>query len=549
MEGSGPRDADSLFNASIALFDQGQDAAAVAALNKAIQLAGMTAACLCRFGAGLLISNSRAAYALFDKAIGLDGGADAAWAYFGRAGANMELGNRDAAIADYSASIRITPNWNAYSNRGAALADAGDVAGAISDFTAAMALSPDDAWSYIKRGALRHELGDHAGAILDFCEAVRLWPDHAETYRSRAKVFEAIEDWDEAIADYGEVLRINPGDTDAYRCRAIARAESGDDEGVIVDCSAAIALDATWPSDYAFRGGAKRRQGDYGGAVLDYAEMLRLVAEPKAAEAAEAFAADLRDCLAGALKAQGTTAVASAAAPCLFTQGDLDAITAEHTREYDRLVKRFDDAQASLRRRARGAEAAIVAAHAEQYRLLSSQQGVVHIGPALAAVVDRGANFQTMVAVEAGNSEGLARDRIEAVDDAMAAVAEYQAAIQELDEVAEEIASGANLFTKDDVAAIAAEIDGEYDRTVRTFELSQSKLRMRLAGIQRAYVAMTRQNKAILAILEAASDAQDAQVEIAAKFDAIQRSLEQAPQEVSFFDEAEEFLRPKLPPG
>ena len=73
----------------------------------------------------------------------------------------------------------LNPSYaNAYYNRAKARDEQGDKQGALADFNEAIRLEPNDADSYYNRGIVRNEQRDIQGAIADYNEAIRLNPKY-----------------------------------------------------------------------------------------------------------------------------------------------------------------------------------------------------------------------------------------------------------------------------------------------------------------------------------------------------------------------------------
>ena len=89
-------------------------------------------------------------------------------AYFNRAYAKDDLGDKQGAIADYNQAIAINPQYaDAYYNRGNAKYALGDKQGAIADYNQAIAINPQDANAWGARGFVKSLLGDRYGACED----------------------------------------------------------------------------------------------------------------------------------------------------------------------------------------------------------------------------------------------------------------------------------------------------------------------------------------------------------------------------------------------
>jgi len=134
-------------------------------------------------------------------------------AYFYRAYAKTDLGDKQGAIADYNQAITINPKLDeAYNNRGVAKSDLGDKQGAIADYTQAIAINPQDAEAYNNRGNAKAELGDKQGAIADFNQAIAINPQLADAYRNRGIAYELIGDLGRACSDWRMAASLGKAD-------------------------------------------------------------------------------------------------------------------------------------------------------------------------------------------------------------------------------------------------------------------------------------------------------------------------------------------------
>lgn len=99
----------------------------------------------------------------------------------------------------------------AYFNRGNAYDDSGDHDGAIADYTAAIKLKPDFADSYFNRGFAYEDKQDYDSAIADYTALIKLSPDYAKAYYGRGRANEAKGDLKQALVDYQQAARLAPG--------------------------------------------------------------------------------------------------------------------------------------------------------------------------------------------------------------------------------------------------------------------------------------------------------------------------------------------------
>lgn len=94
-------------------------------------------------------------------------------------------------------------------NSALAKSEAGDFPGAIADYTAAIRLNPNYAKAYNKRGIIHgRNLKDYPAAKADFDRAIEINPNYGDAYYNRARVREFLEDNTGAIADYQKAAEL-----------------------------------------------------------------------------------------------------------------------------------------------------------------------------------------------------------------------------------------------------------------------------------------------------------------------------------------------------
>jgi eukaryotic-like serine/threonine-protein kinase len=190
--------------------------------------------------------------------------------YFGRGTAQYQLGNIEAAIADYNKAIELDPNYvSAYRNRGSARYERGSLQGAVADFNKAIELDPKISSVYLGRGVARSRLGDLNAAITDYTRSIELTPAHAPGYLYRGVTHYILGKLEAAIVDYNKAIELDPKYAIAYAGRADALYDQGNLEAAITDYTEAIRLDSGRAYEYNNRGWARYQLGDYLGAMRD----------------------------------------------------------------------------------------------------------------------------------------------------------------------------------------------------------------------------------------------------------------------------------------
>jgi tetratricopeptide (TPR) repeat protein len=131
------------------------------------------------------------------------------------------LGGISPAISTQNSPILIVQNSaEDLFNSGLAKSEAGDFQGAIADYTAAIRLNPNYAEAYNKRGIIRgRNLKDYPAAKADFDRAIEINPNYDHAYYNRARAREFLKDKSGAIADYQKAAELyqKSGNTNDYQ--------------------------------------------------------------------------------------------------------------------------------------------------------------------------------------------------------------------------------------------------------------------------------------------------------------------------------------------
>ena len=167
----------------------------------------------CLFGVRQTLARSNFVFSLSLVLAGLASGCSdfSAGMSGGRANDEMNKGNYDAAIADYTKAIESDPTLPVpYLNRGLAKQAKGDVDGAIADDDKAIELNPNYAAAYHNRGLAKMDKHDYDGAIADYTKAIELSPNFAVAYYNRGLAKQAKGDVVGAVADHNKAIALAP---------------------------------------------------------------------------------------------------------------------------------------------------------------------------------------------------------------------------------------------------------------------------------------------------------------------------------------------------
>jgi len=193
------------------------------------------------------IGEFEAAIADFTRAIALD--PNLSDAYYDRALVESDIGRYAAALSELAAIASAASNYPSYYYyRGYVHFENNDFDEAISDLTTASLTMAKDASVYYRRAKAYDAKGDRASAIADFSTAIRLKPADSgllqSAYRWRGTEDFALMRYEEAIADFSALLKLNPNDADATMRRANAYYSQGRYAATVADTSQLIHVNA-----------------------------------------------------------------------------------------------------------------------------------------------------------------------------------------------------------------------------------------------------------------------------------------------------------------
>ena len=226
------------------------------------------------------LGNIEAAAADFAVAIAIDPNIekDLAWAknLLGQGDRALQEGHYEQAIEHYSRALLLNKRYAAaYNNRGLAYAFAGYYERAIADFTEVVDIDGSAA-GYGNRGRAHDRAGDYEKAIADLTEAIGIGDNSAGDYIDRGVAYGRSGNHPQAIADFTESINIDDNSADAYFSRGVAYTHVGDHAQAIADFSKAIAIDGDFANAYLNRGELHGDAGDYERAIADFTEAIRI---------------------------------------------------------------------------------------------------------------------------------------------------------------------------------------------------------------------------------------------------------------------------------
>ena len=147
-------------------------------------------------------------------------------------------------VAEYTKAIDQSPEemkYKFYLLRGLAYRGQGDIDAAIKDFSTSIKLRPSyDA--FMRRGEMYFEKGSYNIAEDDFTEAIEMNPS-IEAHKLRGLTYLVVGNLDMAIEDGTEIIKMAPNTSESYNIRMEAYAQMGELKPAREDARRAVSLD------------------------------------------------------------------------------------------------------------------------------------------------------------------------------------------------------------------------------------------------------------------------------------------------------------------
>lgn len=210
---------------------------------------------------------------------------DNGYFYYKRAEVLNGMKRFEEALSDYSKSIEMAEDPNAYNSRGLIRFQLVDISGAIKDFDDAIEKNAMYSEAYLNRGIAKAEQDSTQSAIDDFTKAIK---NHRYEDTTQAKVLEAISYYErgrgfsklgkykEAIDDFNHSLLLDSSNSNVFYDKAIAETSVGEYEAAMDDYSIAIQKDRNAAGAYNNRGLVKLFLVDYEGSIKDFSQAVAI---------------------------------------------------------------------------------------------------------------------------------------------------------------------------------------------------------------------------------------------------------------------------------
>lgn len=142
-----------------------------------------------------------------------------------RAKANLELGNCDEALADYTKAIELStsPPASLYEARGLVHSRHGESNKAVADFTKAIQTDPTGSTAYLDRGLEYMVEKQFQKAIDDFTVSIKNANDVTVCYKFRGQARNELGDKDGAISDLEKAAELYAKDHDLFGSKQVSK--------------------------------------------------------------------------------------------------------------------------------------------------------------------------------------------------------------------------------------------------------------------------------------------------------------------------------------
>ncbi len=157
-------------------------------------------------------------------------------AYTARAEIYRDQNNMDAALADFAAAIRATPDApQAYYERGQIYVAQAEYDKALKDMNQVSSIAPDFPTTYYYLGVINNQVEAYDDAIKHFDTFIKTVTDDYRAYAGRADAYIQTEQFQQALPDLNQALEIEPRAASLYLQRGMIQNELGDQPAAASD--------------------------------------------------------------------------------------------------------------------------------------------------------------------------------------------------------------------------------------------------------------------------------------------------------------------------
>lgn len=163
-----------------------------------------------------------------------------------RAAAYFASGDRQHALEDYDAAIKVAPDdAELHYDRGVVLASQSRDDAALQDLDAALKIDPKLVPALRQRAKIYGIRGDFSGALADYSAAILLQPKDAALWSARGYAALCRHDYQGALSDEAQAIQLDPKLARAWFLRSVAFVDLGESANAIDDLKAAVGLDSS----------------------------------------------------------------------------------------------------------------------------------------------------------------------------------------------------------------------------------------------------------------------------------------------------------------
>lgn len=198
--------------------------------------------------------------------------------YYGKGVCNSNLGNDEAAIADFSRILEIDKDYiNAYFERGRVYFKKKEFEKAVIEYNEVIRRRPDYVEAHYNLGLCYSNMGGEWDdrAIASFSEALNFDPGYTNASFERGFLYYKLRKYDEAAKDYSAVVAKEPEYYQAWYNLGLAHADSDHSEQAIEEFNRAIAINPDYVNAYFEKGTALYYLKKYKESGESYSEVVK----------------------------------------------------------------------------------------------------------------------------------------------------------------------------------------------------------------------------------------------------------------------------------
>jgi len=198
-------------------------------------------------------------------------------AYFSRAEANLELGNRTNVAEDLKRALQLEPDYaDAYHLYAQFHSYVGDYKKAIAYCEQVLQINPNYIEAYNEIAKNYQSIGKKEEAKEYQQQALEIKPETAQDFACRGEIYQYLQNFEAALSEYNRAIELNHSYAEGYTLRGYIYSKLKNPLGTTNDFNQALSLNPNYSHAFGWRGVYYHEEGEFEKAINEFNQALKI---------------------------------------------------------------------------------------------------------------------------------------------------------------------------------------------------------------------------------------------------------------------------------